>query len=711
MKKFLLLLATLTPLLCLAQEFTSNLPIVMIYTDTNPSTGKPYVIPDEPKVPGRMIVLWHKDGSRTSVADVDSSQYWNYNGKIGIERRGGGSTQNYSNKKNYGIKTMKNDTEDLNVSLLGMPKEHSWCLQGNVYEPALMRDVLTYDLFRDMGHYASRCAYCEVFLNDVYIGLYFLAEKIKVDENRVNIVKLKETDTDEKTISGGHLIVADHHHDANEPYQWKLAGGSFFHEKPEPEEITAAQHQFIVNYMNGFNTAVSQKNASIVDGYPSYIDLPSFVDYVIMQEFTGNGDGYRYSTFLYKERNGKLYAGPVWDHNISYGLVWFLRTDITSREPENWQYNHPNFTGDKVKFFGQLIEDSLFRSLLVKRWNELTQPGQVLNYESVMNRIAGYEALLEEAAPREIEKWKNEKYYHIKDHYKDLDSMKVWIKKRIDWISAQWPMDSSAQEVETPPLVISKIHYHPQDKNGYDQDDLEFIGITNNSNEPVDLTGIYFPVLGLSYIFPINSVLPPHKELFLASNAKAFEKAYGVAPFGEFTRNLSNKSQRLVLADAYGNTIDEVTYMDKSPWPSEADGKGYYLRLRNLNSDNALGENWVISKHYHLRYEEDTTHYGPSDKMREGWDTLGIAVDPTSITSYNNDHFILYPNPTTDNVRIQSSGTSIDKVAIYNMQGQSVGAKALQDGRFSVASLPQGLYLVKLYSNRQCLGVMKLVKK
>ena len=166
MKKLLLLFATLMPLLCLAQEFTSNLPIVMIYTDTNPSTGKPYVIPDEPKVPGRMIVLWHKDGSRTSIADVDSSKYINYNGKIGIERRGGSSTQQYSNKKNYGIKTMKNDTEDLNVSLLGMPKEHSWCLQGNVYEPALMRDVLTYDLFRDMGHYSPRCVYCEVFLNN-----------------------------------------------------------------------------------------------------------------------------------------------------------------------------------------------------------------------------------------------------------------------------------------------------------------------------------------------------------------------------------------------------------------------------------------------------------------------------------------------------------------------------------------------------------------
>ena len=227
----------------------------------------------------------------------------------------------------------------------------------------------------------------------------------------------------------------------------------------------------------------------------------------------------------------------------------------------------------------------------------------------------------------------------------------------------------------------------------------------------MDLTGIYFPVLGLSYVFPINSVLPPKKELFLASNAAAFEDAYGIAPFGEFTRNLSNKSQRLVLADAFGNIIDEVTYMDKSPWPTEADGGGYYLRLRNLNSDNNLGENWVISKHYHLRYEEDTTHYGPSDKMHKGWDTLGVAVDPTSIMSYDNEHFRLCPNPATDEVRIQTNGTQVDRVEIYNLQGQILAVNALHNGRFSVASLPQGLYLVKLYSSRQCLGVVKLVKK
>ena len=102
MKKFLLLLATLMPLLCLAQEFTSNLPIVMIYTDTNPSTGKPYVIPDEPKIPGRMIVLWHKDGSRTSVADVDSSKYINYNGKSASNDAAAAQHRNTATRKTMG---------------------------------------------------------------------------------------------------------------------------------------------------------------------------------------------------------------------------------------------------------------------------------------------------------------------------------------------------------------------------------------------------------------------------------------------------------------------------------------------------------------------------------------------------------------------------------------------------------------------------------
>jgi hypothetical protein len=65
-----------------------------------------------------------------------------------------------------------------------------------------------------------------------------------------------------------------------------------------------------------------------------------------------------------------------------------------------------------------------------------------------------------------------------------------------------------------------------------------------------------------------------------------------MTPFGQFTRNLSNKSQKIVLADAYGNTIDSVEYFDADPWPTSADG-GTYLDLVNTALDNNIASSWV----------------------------------------------------------------------------------------------------------------------
>ena len=99
-----------------AQNFTdSNLPIVVIETDGGAN------IPDEPKVLATMKIIWHQDGSRNYMTDIDNPVFLNYDGRIGIERRGS-SSQNF-NKKPYGLETLQDDNvTNNNVSLLGMPE-------------------------------------------------------------------------------------------------------------------------------------------------------------------------------------------------------------------------------------------------------------------------------------------------------------------------------------------------------------------------------------------------------------------------------------------------------------------------------------------------------------------------------------------------------------------------------------------------------------
>ena len=120
MKKLLVILSFLVmSLLSTAQILTdSNLPIVVITTDGG------VTIPDEPKVLATMKIIWHQDGSRNYMSDINTPEFLNYDGRIGIERRGSSSQNNFQ-KKPYGLTTlMPDDVTNNNVSILGMPKEN-----------------------------------------------------------------------------------------------------------------------------------------------------------------------------------------------------------------------------------------------------------------------------------------------------------------------------------------------------------------------------------------------------------------------------------------------------------------------------------------------------------------------------------------------------------------------------------------------------------
>ena len=114
----------------------SNLPIVVIETDG----GVP--IPDEPKVLATMRIIWHQDGSRNYMTDLNNPQFLNYDGRIGIELRGS-SSQDMLPKKPYGLETLQEDNvTNNNVSILGMPSENDWVLNSLAFDQTGMRDVL-----------------------------------------------------------------------------------------------------------------------------------------------------------------------------------------------------------------------------------------------------------------------------------------------------------------------------------------------------------------------------------------------------------------------------------------------------------------------------------------------------------------------------------------------------------------------------------------
>lgn len=660
-RRFIIILSfVVAPILTLAQDFTdSNLPIVIIDTDGG------VTIPDEPKVLANMKIIWHQDGSRNYMSDANNPEFLNYDGRIGIERRG--SSSQMPDKKPYGLETlMDDDITNNNVSLLGMPKENDWILNSLAFDQTGMRDVISYELSEKLGQYTPRRVYCEVVINGQYNGLYVFMEKIKADDGRVNIDK-----------DGGHIVQTDRT-DGHQWY-WSMEGYSgfwwpesayFIHEYPKDENITQTQHNYIKNVFFDLQEKAGSHNTSIENGIPSVIDISTFVDFMIMGEFSSNVDVYQLSTYFHKDNQGKLRAGPIWDYNLAYGHDEFgyrSRYDV-------WQFDNGDNTGPK--FWKDLFDTDLFRCYFAKRWFEVTAEGNALDFNLLCNRIDEIDTLITEAIARDNQRW-----HQMQQHAYEVQEMKDWIQLRINWLNNNIGAYSDCYDIDLPPLVISKIHYHPADLDTLNGNKLEFIQIDNNGDEDVDLTGVYLRELGVTYRFPNGSQLAARDSLVLCSDSVTFINYYHHTPFGQYKRKLSNKDENIVIADAWGNVIDEVHYYDSEPWPTEPDGFGPYLQLIDLDADNSLAENWVAAVYY--------------DNVQE----------------FSNDNAIIYPNPSDGIVNITSE-KEFSSFQLYDIHGNLLITNDLSDknATIDIKNLASGIYILKIQYLDKISQYYKIIK-
>ena len=170
----------------------SNLPILKITTPLGQQ------INDVNRIVCDLGIIDNGPGNLNQIIDP----FTNYNGKISIEIRG--STSQQYPKKSYGFETQTALGLNNNVNLLGLPIENDWILNGPYPDKTLLRDALTFDLSRKMGHYASNFRYCELLINNNYLGVYILFERIKRDNNRVDIANLDLDDLAGIKISKGN---------------------------------------------------------------------------------------------------------------------------------------------------------------------------------------------------------------------------------------------------------------------------------------------------------------------------------------------------------------------------------------------------------------------------------------------------------------------------------------------------------------------------
>ena len=408
-----------------AQAFTSDLPIVVV---DNLGSGD---IPDrEPKQPAIMAIFEPRNGVCSLTGEMALAT------RIAARRRGETSLRPTHQKPNLAIESHGEIDDDADIEPLGMPADSDWILHAPYnFDRALMRNAFILELSRQVGPYACRTRFCEVFLNagggtlssDDYAGVYVFMERIKRGEDRVDVERLEPEDSEEPDITGGYIFKIDKPDPGKTAWS---AGGQdrMYYVYPPEEDITTNQSAWLKGYINDFGTALNSADfTDPVLGYRPYLDTALSVDHHILNVMPKNVDALRLSTFIHKQREGKLTYGPIWDFDRSM--------ESTDGRDDAWNtWDAPN--GTQFFDFGwwdRLFRDGSFWQEWIDRWQELRDG--TLGTTNIHAIIDGMAAELEQAQVRNFQKWSNVSPRTSWEW--EVAHLKEWLELRADWIDSQ----------------------------------------------------------------------------------------------------------------------------------------------------------------------------------------------------------------------------------------------------------------------------------
>ena len=409
-------------------QFSSPLPIVVVDT-----LGRSVSRSERPAF-GYVLELGEHDRA-TVESPVD------FAGAASINVRGK-SSGGFA-KKQYHFETQDTRGDDKDVSILGMPAESDWVLQGPYSDKSLIRNVLAYGWSNEMGRYAPRTRLVEMFLNtddavvdmDDYVGVYVFMEKIKIAPGRVDITELEPEDVEEPDITGGYIIKKDKF-DSDDITFNTSRGQRLIYQDPSGHELTASQRDWIRDYVNAFEAALYGPDFhDPVRGYAKYIDVDSFIDHHILVELCKNIDGFRLSTYMHKDREGKLHMGPAWDYNLSLGNADYHR----GWDPIGW---YSSGLGDGAyPYWRRLFQDPAFKLRYGDRWFALRR--DLFATERMLGIIEEYASLLDEPAQRNFDRWHIlgrdiwPNWFVADTFREEIGWLKEWVLRRLSWMDGQ----------------------------------------------------------------------------------------------------------------------------------------------------------------------------------------------------------------------------------------------------------------------------------
>jgi CotH kinase protein/Lamin Tail Domain/Chitobiase/beta-hexosaminidase C-terminal domain len=436
-------------------NFTSTLPVIVL---DDHGAGQP-VDSSSNTFTTSMMHVFEPVAGTTRLADAATG-----NGVPGLFTRSGtrvrGSSSAGFAKKSYGVETWDEADADLDHPLLGLAADSDWILNGPfLFDDTFIHNAFIYEISRRIGRWAPRTRVCEVFFNQNggkldysdYVGIYILTEKIKSAKHRLDIAGLQPEDTTGAALTGGYIFKIDRA-DPGE-FAWNIdnsafglgtlpnpeSGQALVLVEPDPDFDLPQQQSYIQTtaILPWNNTLFTERAAQFTSrAYRNPIDTASFVDHHLLNSLAFNVDALRLSAFFFKDREGRIEAGPIWDFDRSLGS-----DDSRDATPASW--NNIGYFFDRDWWNG-VFRDPQFVQEVVDRWWELRQPGRAYETTALLTLADQMGAEIgNPAAARDAARWPDNAAAGGV-YLNEIAAMKSWLTTRGTFMDGAMPTPPAA---------------------------------------------------------------------------------------------------------------------------------------------------------------------------------------------------------------------------------------------------------------------------
>ena len=354
----------------------------------------------------------------------------------------GNSTWSYD-KKPYRVRFAEK------ISLFGLEAARNWVLLANWKDYTLLSNTVALELGRRFEMpFTNHYIHVEVVLNGIYQGSYVLTEHIQVHEGRVDI--------DSKD---GYLVELDVNYDDEPKFKTTNLQLPAMIKSPE------TNYDFVIDSLNEFDAAVSAANFPN-NNYADLTDLDSLVDFLLINEIVHNGElGHPKSTYLYRDKGGKIKWGPLWDFDWAYGFGGNQSISLSNARSR--------FMGGWV--FSRFHNDPEFQAKYHARWNE-----KIGDIVSMSTFISEMQNKLSKSASLNARRWYSGNY----DYNAEVGKLRTWWEQRIPYLNEEINKYQPPAPTETQKLMILQIGAATDGNISH-----SFVELYNNSAAAINLDG------------------------------------------------------------------------------------------------------------------------------------------------------------------------------------------------------------------------------